>query len=127
LLCKNIKIEGGIMFMASNRSIDNHTFFKNQTTTGVSDYMITSDASEMNLKFECTGTFEVKITADIYPKNINIPYLYPCYKQPTYEPITTTITDGTCLYNVNLSAIDYLRIEILSLTGTISIYGKVVG
>jgi hypothetical protein len=118
--------KGGYIIMAANRSIDNHTFFENATTIGISDYMITSDASQMNLEFVCDGTFEAKITADNYPKNVGGFYDYPCYKLPSYESMST-ITDDGYLYNVDVSGIDYLRVEILSLTGTLSVYAKVVG
>lgn len=113
--------------MAANRSIDNHTFFKDATSTGISDYMITSDASSMTLKIVTTDTFQIKITADISPKSEGTFKPYPCYQLPDFTTITTGITDANYLYNVDLSGIDYLRVEIVSVTGSVSVYAKVVG
>lgn len=113
--------------MAGNRSLDNHVFFNAATTVGTSDLTVTSDASSMNLKFVSTGTFQVRITADISPKNSGAMFSYPCFKYPLYEVVSDVITDASFLYNVDLSAIDYLRVEIIAITGALSIYGKVVG
>lgn len=113
--------------MSANRSIANHVFFENTNTIGLGkEYIVSSDASQMNLKFICSGSFQAKITADIAPKE-EIFKAYPCYQIPDFTKITDIITSANYLYNIDLSAIDYLRIEILSLTGTISAYGKVVG
>jgi hypothetical protein len=113
--------------MAANRSISNHIFFENITTTGIGkDLMVVSDASQMTLKFICTGTFQAKITADISPKECTFKS-WACYKNPDNIKITDVISDANPLYTIDLSGIDYLRVELVALTGTISAYGKVVG
>lgn len=113
--------------MANNRSIANHVFFENATTTGKSDYSITSNASQMTLKIIPTGTFQLKITADVSPKSEGNLKHYPCYQLPSMTAITDYITDANYLYSIDLTAIDYLRVEIISLTGSLSVYGKAVG
>lgn len=113
--------------MAANRSIANRTFFEDVSTVGVSDFMVLSDASSMNLKFISTGTFTAKITANLSPKSKGGFYPYPCFKLPTYDIIQDVITDDKYIYNVDLTGIDYLRIEIVSISGSLSVYGKVVG
>jgi hypothetical protein len=113
--------------LAGNRSIANHVFFENTTTIEKSDYMITSDANQMTLKIVATGTFQIKITADISPKSIDNFKPYPCYQLPNLTSITDVITDANYLYSIDLTSIDYIRVEILSLTGSLSCYAKVVG
>lgn len=113
--------------MAANRSLDNFIFFKDATTTGSKDYMVTSDASQMMLKIETTGTFSLKLTADNSPKSSGSLKPYACYQIPTMTSITGNITDAGYLYSIDLTSIDYLRVEIVSLTGLLSVYGKVVG
>jgi len=114
--------------MAGNNSISNHTFFDKATSIGVGkDFYVTSNASEMNIKFECIGTFQAKITADIHPKNENEFFSYPCIKYPECTLIDDIISDSNAMYNVKITGIDCLRIEIITLNGILSAYGKAVG
>jgi len=113
--------------MAANRSLDNYVFFENQSTTGSRDYIVTSDASQIMLKIVSNGTFSIKLTADTSPKSEGNLKPYYCFKIPDLTKITDVITDGGYLYSVDLTDIDYLRVEIVSITNTLSIYGKVVG
>jgi hypothetical protein len=114
--------------MADNSSISTFTFYKNVTSildNATNCFNVTSNASEMTIKFICTGTFQAKVYAGIIDKENMYPY--PVFKLPDYTMITDIITDSNCLYNVDLSAIDYIKIELVALTGNISVYGKAVG
>jgi len=114
--------------MADNNAINNYTFYDNATSitdTNNAFFNVTSNSSEMNIKFICDGTFQAKLYAGIIDKNTMFPY--PCFKLPTFDLITDVISDDTFLYNVDLTGIDYLKIELISLVGSISIIGKAVG
>lgn len=113
--------------MATNKPIDNIIFFENESTVGSKDYFVKDDASQMMLKIESTGIFSIKLTADTYPKGTEYFKPYGCYKIPSMTAITDEITDSNYLYSIDLVSIDYLRVEITAITGTVSVYGKVVG
>ena len=114
--------------MAENGSISTVTFFENQTGLGVSkEFVVESNASTMTLKIAASDTFSIKIWATIEPKEIGNFCVYPVIQLPSYSLIEGNIVDGEKLYQIDLIGIDYLKIEIVSLTGTISVYGKVVG
>lgn len=113
--------------MAENNSKSNYIFYDSVTSisnTTNAIFSVISDASEMNIVFDCTGTFEAKVYASIFNKNNMKPY--PVYKLPDYTMVSS-ITDGSYMYNIDLSGIDYLKVELVSLTGTITVSGKAVG
>jgi len=108
-----------------NCPMNQHTFFENASATGTSDYAVVSNQSLMTLKFESTGTFSVKVLVDINPKTKFHPYFG--IKFPTLEVLIDTFSDETYLYQIDLHGIDYVQLEITSITGQLSAYGKVVG
>jgi len=114
--------------MAENVSKDNYTFYDNVSSINSNTkaiYNVNCDASEMNISFKCTGTFQAKIYAAIM--DITDMKAYPCFQLPSFTLIENFITDASCLYNVDISGIDYLKVELISLTGNIIVRAKVVG
>ena len=109
----------------ANYTMSNFTFHNGATQIGNGNILtITRDMSSANIQFISTGTFETQIEAQVIDSNIWYPY--PCFKLPTYELITSTITDSGFIYNIDLTAISKLRIRLINVSGTLSVYGKVV-
>jgi len=114
--------------MGFNSSKSAPTFYENVTTIeeiSTSTMHVISDESSMNLEFVCDGTFSAKIYAKVSEKGTFKPY--PSFELPSYNLITDTITDDSFIYNIDLTGVEYIKIVLVSLTGTISVYGKVVG
>ena len=109
----------------SNYTMSNFIFHNSATQIGNGNILtITRDMSSANIQFISTGTFEAQIEAQVIDSNNW--YTYPCFKFPNYELTTSTITDGSCIYNIDLTAISKLRVRLVNIAGTLSVYGKVV-
>ena len=116
--------------MAANRKIDGHIFYDNVTTTDESDtciFSINSDVSTIMLDFKSTGTFSVKLYGSIFDKENDSFKPYMCFKFPTLDMIDTEITDDSYLYQVDVTAIDYFKVVITAITGSLAVRGRVVG
>jgi len=95
------------------------------TTTGTGTEFNVNGAEEMNIQFIMTsGTFTAQIKA--LGVDQSTWYAYPSFKLPTYELMSSTITDKSFLYNVDLRCISKIRVELTALSGTITVLGKAV-
>lgn len=114
--------------MAGNNRITNHSFHVNSTTvSNGNEYIIASNADEMNLFFKISsgGTFTAVVEG--YDYDTNKWYLWDVYKIPTYIECSSGITDDTKAYNISLKGIDKIRVRLTTILGTFSCYGKAVG
>jgi hypothetical protein len=94
----------------------NFTFHDNTTVDGSMQYM--------NIQFITTGTFIAKVEAQGVVEDVWYPY--PAFRYPAYELMDTNISDKNFLYNIDLNGITKIRINLISVSGAISVYGKVV-
>lgn len=114
--------------MASNAKIAEHTFYDNVSTTDETDtcvLAINSNLSFLNVDFISTGTFAATVEGAIIDEKNFRPY--PSFKLPTYELIKTEITDGRYFYSIDVTGIDYLKIKLTAITGTLTVRGRGVG
>jgi hypothetical protein len=112
--------------MANNNLIKVHTFHNNTNSVGNgTQYNVHELASVVKLQFICSGTFTAVVEAQLVDTNTWYPY--DAYTIPTYDLITTNITDKNYLYEVDVTGISALRIRLTSLTGTLTCYGRIVG
>jgi hypothetical protein len=114
--------------MAGNNRITNHSFHANTTTAdNGTEYVVTSNADEMNLFFKISsgGTFTAIVEG--YDYDTAKWYLWDVYQIPTYTECSGGITDDTKAYNISLKGIDKIRVRLTAVTSTFSCYGKAVG
>lgn len=114
--------------MAANNAINNHVFYDNVTTTDETStciLTINNNASTLNLEFITTGTFSAQIYAGIFDKDHLKPW--PALKMSSIDPITSTISDGNYFYEVDVTALDYVKVVLTALTGNLTVRAKVVG
>ena len=108
-----------------NACMSNFTFQDNVTTIGTGKELgIISGMSSMNLQFISSGTFTAQIEAQLI--DTNTWYVYPSFKLPTYDLMSSTITDKSSLYNVDLTGITKIRVNLTVVGSPISVYAKVV-
>lgn len=116
--------------MAANRKIDAHIFYDNVTTTDETETCILpidSDASTIMLEFKTTGTFTAKLYGSIFDKEVDSFKPYVCFKFPSLNIIDNEINDASYLYQVDVTAIDYLKVVLSAVSGSLIVRGKVVG
>jgi hypothetical protein len=112
--------------MAGNNNLNNHVFHKDSTQIGTgADFNINYDTSFMNIQFITSGTFVAVLKAKLIDSDTWYPYY--SLKVPTGELMSGNITEKSCLYQVDLTAISALRVELTSVDGALSCYGKAVG
>lgn len=113
--------------MAGNKAMNNWVFYDNATGTDVGDaiFAIGNDVSTINLEFATNGTFLARVQGGIFDKNHFKPY--PCFKLPTLELVSGPIIDGDYFYQIDTTALDFLKIELTQVTGVMLCRGKVVG
>lgn len=112
----------------ANKKMNDHTFYKNVTAIGTGiEYVVDEFAKTMNLQFITSGTFTAKLWVKLIDPNEW--HLWPCLKYPKYDLIdseTVFITDKKSIHQVDLVGITALRVQLTSVTGAISIYGRSV-
>lgn len=115
--------------MAANSTIKIHTFHSNVTSPSVgTDYAINGQADLMRLDFDITDGTTFTALIQVKMKYDSDWKPYPVIKDaPTYD-ISTTVTDATYLYEVDVRAIESIRVELTTVNGTVSeITGRLVG
>lgn len=111
--------------MAENIDRGIHTFHNGSTTPGNGNVLAVSDLSSLvNIEFVTEGSFSAVVKARIVSGKW---YEWPVYQLPGYDQILTSIADHTKAYQVELKGIKELKVELLSVTGAVTVYGKVVG
>jgi hypothetical protein len=114
--------------MAANSLKETHYFHKDATTVGVGeDYKIYSqvDMVKFEVRISEGGTFSASVKAKLEYDSPWKPY--PAIQNSDTYSIGSTITDASCLYEIDTRAIYSLRVELTAITGTASIYCKAVG
>lgn len=114
--------------MAANSAINNWVFYNNVTTTEETSTCIldvNNNASTLNIEFITTGTFSAQVLGGIFDKDHFKPY--PSFKLPALGLISEEITDGNYFYQVDVVAVDYIKIILTDITGSLTVRAKVVG
>lgn len=111
--------------MAGNRSIQEITFHQNATSVVDGNvYQITSDASTINIDFDGSGDFTAVIEGKVSYNSSAFDEIM-AVNLKTLEMSAKPNTLDT--YQCDLTAWSYIRVRITSITGNISVYGKLVG
>lgn len=114
--------------MAGNNKIDTFTFHTNTTAIGNGNiYSVSGHANEMNLFFKVSsgGTFNAIV--EVYSEETENWYPWDVYQRPSYTLMDNGITNANFIYNVDLTAIDKIRVRLTAITGSLFCYGEVVG
>jgi len=111
----------------SSNVLENFIFHEDNSDIGDGNILtITNNMSTVN--FEVISSDDNDFEAMVYAQLVDSDrwYNYPCFKLPTYELIDNSFSESGYIYTVDVSAISKIFIRLLSNTGLISIYGKVV-
>ena len=112
--------------MAFNNSISSFTFHDKTTTIGDGAiFEVTGASNTINIEFITNGTFTAKLMAQVIDETKWYPY--ECFKKPTYDLITDTITDSNYIYSTDMTGISKLKIVITAISGELTVLGKAVG
>jgi hypothetical protein len=110
--------------MAGNRSIAEVEFHTNATSPSVGlEYMITSDASTINIDFIGTGAFLATIEGKTSYKSDWDEICAGDLK--TLEVSTQLNTFNT--WQTDLIGWSYIRVKLVSVSGTVTVIGRLVG
>jgi hypothetical protein len=111
--------------MAGNNPITEVTFHKNATS--ISDGIIQSilsDANTMNIDFMGSGTFTALIQGKTSYESDKFDDIMGV-NLATYDMTTTPNTFDT--YQIDVTAWSYIRVKLTSVTGNITVIGRLVG
>ena len=114
--------------MAANNAIKNHIFYDSVTDTTETSTCIlevNNNASTLNIEFITSGTFSAQIYAATFDKEHF--KLYPVFKLPTLQLMSGAIIDGNYFYQVDITGVDYIKVVLTAVTGTLTVRAKVVG
>lgn len=114
--------------MAGNRSIHNHIFYDNVSSTdetSTSTMRVESDESTMMLEFSCDDVVSAKVYGDIFGDG-GFKQL-PVFKYPSIDLIVDNITDQNCFYVVDITGVDYVKVILNSVSNPVTVRAKVVG
>lgn len=101
------------------------TFQDNASSAGTGNVLsVNSGMSVMKLEFATSGTFTAQIEAQLI--NQDKWYPYPSFKLPMYDLMSSTITDANYLYEVDLTGITKLRVNLTAVGGSTSVYSRAV-
>lgn len=110
--------------MSLNDSISNHIFHNSTATTGTGlEYNTTGQELIVVVEFVSTGTF----TAVFEGKCLSGNWKPIRGASRSTNDYTTTTSDKTSFWEVDISGMVAVRINLTGNTGVTSVYGKVVG
>lgn len=112
--------------MAVNNPIVNFTFHNKTTNIGDGKiFNVDGKSDTVNLEFITNGTFTAKLMAQVIDETKWYPY--ECFKKPTFDLITDTITDSNYIYGVDITGISKLKVVVTAVSGELTVLGKAVG
>ena len=113
--------------MAGNAAISNHVFHNAITVAGTGNvYNVCGQADTMKLEFSISTSGTFSATVEAQAVDTNKWYNYGVLELPLRTALAT-ITDATVLYDVDLRGITKLRVNVSTVTGTLTVQGRAVG
>ena len=121
--------------MAANKQLHNHYFYENVTTidqVNTGDTWIVSTAPDIStiiLGIKCTGTFSLQILSTVFDIEDDANYHPHPYLKRTYtwQEGTEYIDSADFNYEIDVTGVDFLKVKLISLSGTLTCKGKCVG
>jgi len=107
------------------QAVANILFHDNVNNIGTGyELVISNGISSVNIEFETTGTFNAIFEAKANPNTTIWKPIMGC-NLGTLE-LTTNVTDKTYIYQVDVTGISLLRVDLTSVSESISVYGRCV-
>jgi len=116
--------------MAGNIEIDDHVFYDEvstitETRTAIID--VRNNMSTLMIEFDCDGTFTANILGAIFSKAFKEIPVIKLQNDAVSLISSSDISDDTYFYQIDVTSLDYVKVILTALTGTITVNGKAVG